>query len=280
VEENLLGRLLNANDPATDREVERWLAAHPAAARHLDRLRAALAPLAADRDESDPPADLWARTLARVAEHVVATEGPQTRPEDAQTDELIRRAAAVTVAAAPAVVTPAPTRSAGPPPARRRNVVGTVALSVAVLALVFPGVVHMRAQALRTGCQDNMMNFYQAAVHYADTHDGRFPQVVDGKPAASAAETLKVAGFLADDARLTCPARPDDAAPVTLANYAYTSGSGTGTGSCTAPTCRPGASRPCWPTPRAGRTGGRSRSTTGTARTCCSPTATCSSARR
>jgi prepilin-type processing-associated H-X9-DG protein len=227
VEENLLGHLLKANDPATAREVERRLAGDPSAARDLELLRAAFAPLEADREEIEPPADLWARTLARVARHIVATEGPQTRPEDARTDELIRRAAAVAgpVPSLTAPVAPRPPRSdAAPPPARRRNVVGTLTLSLAVLALVFPGIVHLRQQAQRVGCEDNMRQFYVAAAGYSETNEGRFPQVEHGKPASTAADALKIAGYLPENVRFTCPARPDEAAPAALGNYAYSLG--------------------------------------------------------
>jgi prepilin-type processing-associated H-X9-DG protein len=230
VEENLLGHLLKANNPATTREVERRLAGDPSAARDLERLRAALAPLEADRDEVDPPTDLWARTLARVAQHIVATEGPQTRPEDARTDELIRRSAMAVAAAEPipsladSIVPSPPPSDAAPPPARRRNVFAGLALSVAVLALAFPGAVHLRQQAQRTGCGDTMRQFYVAAANYSETNDGQFPKVGDGQPAATAAEALKVAGYLPADMRFTCPARPDEAGPASLGNYAYSLG--------------------------------------------------------
>ena len=62
MEENLLGQLLKANDPATAREVERRLAADPAVAHDLARLRAALAPLEADRAAG--------LVLAGLAEHL------------------------------------------------------------------------------------------------------------------------------------------------------------------------------------------------------------------
>jgi hypothetical protein len=227
VEDRLLGHLLKANDPTTDEEVERLLASDPAAAEDLARLRAAFAPLEHDRDEIEPPTDLWARTLARVAEHMVAVEGPQARADDARTDELIRRAAAVAAPAVPAAVpvTPAPVvRQAGPPPMRRRNVVGTLGLSVAVLALVFPAGVHLRARAQRVGCQDTMRQFYEAAAGYSDANEGRFPQVNDGQPAATAVETLKLAGYLTDNTRLSCPARADAPAPTALTHYAYSLG--------------------------------------------------------
>jgi hypothetical protein len=227
VEENLLGHLLTANDAATTREVERRLATDPVAVHDLAALRAALAPLEAAREEYEPPTDLWKRTLARVAEHIVATEGPTTRPGDAVTDELIRQAAAVAEPATPgaATIVPAAASAAGPPPARRRSVVAVLGLSLAVLALVFPVAVHLRAKARQDACQDTMREFYVAAATYSEHHNGEFPKVADGQPAATAADALKVYGYLPDEKRLTCPAaRPEESAPVALANYAYSLG--------------------------------------------------------
>lgn len=229
MEENLLGHLLKANDPATQRAVEQWLATDPSAGHDLDRLRAALAPLEADRAEAELPADLWVRTLNRVAAHIVATDGPATGPEDGRTEEMLRRAAAVADNGPPkpaAPITPAPAESEGGlPPARRWNVVAVIGLSLALLALALPAVLHVRERQHQLACQDTMRTFHQAAVGYTDQHDGQFPQVADGQPAAAAAEALKQAGLLTADVRFTCPtAPPDSAAPVSLATYAYTLG--------------------------------------------------------
>jgi hypothetical protein len=230
VEEELLGHLLKANDPATQRAVEHRLATEPGAARDLARLRAAVAPLEADRADLDPPAGLWARTLARVAEHMVAAEGPTSRPEDARTEELIRKAAAVADEvprprlAAP--ITPAPPPAEGGlPPARRWNVIAVVGLSLSLVALVLPGVLHVREKSHQLACQDTMRQFYQAAVGYTDNHEGNFPRVPDGSPAATAAVALQQAGYLNPGDRFACPSAPPDAtAPVALATYSYTLG--------------------------------------------------------
>ena len=230
MERELLGHLMKANDAAAQRAVEQRLASDPAAVHDLARLRVALAPLEADRDDIDPPAGLWARTLARVAEHIVAAEGPTARAEDARTEDLIRKAAAV--ADEPSRPRPvAPIRPAPPPaegglpPARRWNVFAVVGLSLSLVALALPAVMHVRERSHQLACQNTMRDFYQAAIGYTDNHDGNFPRVPDGLPAATAGETLKQAGYLQADARFTCPSAPPDAtAPVALATYAYTLG--------------------------------------------------------
>jgi prepilin-type processing-associated H-X9-DG protein len=226
VEENLLGHLLKANDPGAERAVEQYLA-DPAAAHDLAVLRAALRPLEADREEFDPPADLWVRTLGRVAEHIVATEGPVGPAEGSRTEELLRQAAAITdpIPARPPIRPAPPASEAGLPPARRGNVIAVAGLTLALLALAVPALVQVRAQAHQLACQDTMRQFYAAAAGYSDTNDGQFPRVPDGQPAAVAGETLKRAGYLPADVRFACPsAPPDAAAPVALATYAYTLG--------------------------------------------------------
>jgi prepilin-type processing-associated H-X9-DG protein len=229
VEENLLGHLLKANDLDGERAAEQHLADDPAAAADLAVLRAALRPLEADRADFDPPADLWLRTLDRVAEHVVATEGPVGPAVGARTEELLRRAAAVSelppAPARPPIRPAQPASEAGLPPARRWNVIAVVGLSLSVLALALPAIVHLRARAHQLACEDTMLQFYQAAAGYSDTNDGQFPRVPDGQPAAIAAEALKRAGYLSADVRFACPSAPPDATtPVALVNYAYTLG--------------------------------------------------------
>jgi hypothetical protein len=104
-------------------------------------------------------------------------------------------------------------------------VVATLGLSLAVLALVFPAVVLVRQRQQQLACQDMMRQFYFAAAGYSENHDGQFPKVPDGKPAATAAEALKLNGYLPQQVQFTCPAGPPEStAPVVLANYAYNLG--------------------------------------------------------
>jgi prepilin-type processing-associated H-X9-DG protein len=223
VEEKLLGHLLKANDPGTDREIESRLALDPTAARNLAMLRRVIAPLEVDREEVEPPADLWVRTLSRVAEHIVATEGPQTSAETTHTEELLRRAAILANASPIAPrISPAPMPSEALPIApRRRNLIASFGLAAAVLALALPAIINARRSVQQTACADTMNQFYRAASGYSDTNDGHFPQVEEGKTAGTAAEKLKQFGYLAADKRFTCPAAPEQAGPVALANYAY-----------------------------------------------------------
>jgi hypothetical protein len=222
VEENLLGHLLKANDPGTQRLVEERLANDPSAPHDLAVLRAALAPLAADREEFEPPTDLWVRTLGRVAEHVVEAEGRVEKAGGVPVEDMIRRAAAA--ASVAGSIRPAPRESATGPGAPRRNVFAFIALSVAVVALVLPAVVHVRARNQQLACQNSMGQFHQAVVGFSNDHDGRFPQVGDGEKAATVVDTLKTAGYLPESVKFVCPSAPAQDGPVAMAHYAYTLG--------------------------------------------------------
>src|SRR5262245_11531356 len=79
MDDNLVGYLLGALDGNTHRTVDDYLHADPDALRKLDRLRRALEPLEADRDEIEPPPGLALRTLARVAE-LPLPPGPAPAP--------------------------------------------------------------------------------------------------------------------------------------------------------------------------------------------------------
>lgn len=223
VEERLLGHLLKANDDADQRTVEDALADDPVAIHDLAVLRRGLAPLAAGREEIDPPADLAMRTIARVAQHIVDTEGFSPNPTAGRTESLIRRAAAF---AAPGPVAPRVTasESAVTHPPRRRNVFAAIGLSLAAAAIAGPAVVNVRQQERRIACQDSIKTFYTAAAAYRD-NNGHLPQVEDDKPATTAADTLKHAGYLSKDARFACPAgEPGASSTISLVNYAYSLG--------------------------------------------------------
>lgn len=224
MEENLLGHLLKANDPASQRTVEQFLANDPSAPHDLSLLRKSLAPLAVLREIEEPSADLWTRTLARVAEHMVATEGRTTAATDDRVGSMIRRAAEAPQASIAPSVRPAPPVSdAMPPTTRSRNILGAVALSIAGLALLVPGIVHVRARSHQTACKDSMRQFHAAMSHYCDDHENKLPQVTEGNRVASMVDTVRVAGYLPADATLGCPGGPP-AGTTMLAHYAYTLG--------------------------------------------------------
>src|SRR5262245_51728632 len=102
-DEELIGYLLDALDPDDRAVVEACVLADPETAARLEHLRLAFVPLAAAREpEPLPRPGLATRTVARLAEYLVAHE----QPESASTD----------LAAAVSTATADPVPAAGGPP--------------------------------------------------------------------------------------------------------------------------------------------------------------------
>lgn len=215
MEENLLGHLLKANEPVTQAEVERLLASDADARRQLELLRPALAPLQADNEEWDPPADLFVRTLATVAEHIVRTEPSRERPRSVESICVLPKSI-------PAVVLPSESL---PSPAQRRNWLTSIGLAVAGLALLFPAIVHIRHHQKMLACQDNLRQFHHGLVGYSATNNNHFPQVKDDEQVVAVGQVMVHQGYVAP-AVMNCPvsAAANQASPIVLASYAYTLG--------------------------------------------------------
>ena len=192
MEDMLLGHLLKANDPQAQRLVEEHLAKDPTAPHDMAVLHRALAPLATDKDSIEPPADLRIRTLSRIAEYIVATEG--ATGQESQSSELIRRSAEASTKTVPVPVSIKSPSDVVPASPRRRNVVGAIALSVALAALAIPAVLTIRARNNQMICKNSMIQFHQGAVGYSDQFDGNFPQVDEGEPVASVVKKLDCGG--------------------------------------------------------------------------------------
>jgi prepilin-type processing-associated H-X9-DG protein len=199
MEENLVGYLLKAFDPDAHRQVETYLRDHPEARQRLDLLRRALGPLAADREDVEPPPGLALRTLARVAEY--------------RCRELPR---------APRV---APGRAAAPRTWwRRADVAVAASILVCATLLTLPIMNLVRDRHNRIACANNLRVIGRALNVYSDHHQtatsGAFPDVA--RPFADAAEdpepapkqsaagmfmpVLLSAGLDQDDVSVRCPA--------------------------------------------------------------------------
>ena len=141
MEENLIGYLLHALDPATEREVETYLREKPEAMKHLEKLRRVMQPLESDRDSIDPPSDLASRTVARV--------------------EAMRKPAP----AAPPMILRAP------PPGfswwRRPDVLVAAVLLIAAAGIMSPAIFRFRTMQDRTQCSNNMRDLHTSLVDYS-----------------------------------------------------------------------------------------------------------------
>jgi hypothetical protein len=221
---DLAGYLLDLLDPAERTAVAARVAADPALAARLAALRAALPPHA----EHEPPADLALRTLARVAEYVVAAE-PQ-RPSNPTPVEVI----AADVLPGRVRRLPVTDRPEARAVGGRFRVEVLVAAGIAFvgLGLAATFVTKVRGRSDVVACQSNLMTLHQGLTGYADANAGRLPQVgTEAYPVAgSFVAALADAGQCPVGFRVVCPAA--GGAPVadaratatTAVGYAYALG--------------------------------------------------------
>jgi hypothetical protein len=185
VDENLVGYLLKALDPVSEREVEAYLQSHPEAQRQLELLSRGLAPLAADRGNPESPPTLRVRTLARVAEY--------------------RCAAVVYLPQAP----PVRSRTSGRSWWARADILVAACVLLLVLPFIPPGIVYVQQLHNQTACENNLRRFYQAFVSYSDHHNGNLPKVEKDPPRNFAGVFIPVlhdAGVLDSELSVACPA--------------------------------------------------------------------------
>jgi hypothetical protein len=203
-----VGYLLGLLDPDERRRTEEHLRADPAAGRHLDRLRAALAPLEADRADEPPPPGLADRTLACV--FASANVPPVGEPP------------------APAwrVSVPGERPVFQPSRWRRADALVAAAILVVVGGLGVSGMGRLTHAREVTACRNNMRQLHLAFVGFSDQNNGRFPQVQDRPPhnhAGAFVPILQGAGLLPPARVPDCPAATAPAANP-AAGYAYTLG--------------------------------------------------------
>jgi hypothetical protein len=187
VDENLIGYLLDALEPAERRKVERYLRANPEAAERLAVLQEALEPLAADSEPIEPPLGLWVRTLGRIADY-----RNQSLPQ------------------APQI--PAG-RSGGPGGSWWRRADVAVAASILLCAslLLTPGLGQLRYRANIAACQNNLREVHTALAAYSDRHQGKFPDIASAAPeprnvAVLFIPMLREDGLLPETTKVSCPA--------------------------------------------------------------------------
>jgi prepilin-type processing-associated H-X9-DG protein len=183
MDENIVGYLLKALEADEQDQVDAYVRAHPDECHRLERLRVALAPLAADTDDAEPPPGLAVRTLARVAEHHCRKLPP-----------------------AP----PAPP-SILDMPARRgwRWVDALIAAGILFCALTLvPPLANRLWQHYQVySCANNLRKFHNGLMEYSESHGGSLPKV-EAQGARSVAgifvPILHDAGVLDKDVSLSC----------------------------------------------------------------------------
>jgi hypothetical protein len=188
---------LNALEPEEMHRTEEYLRQNAEARRKLEILRAALAPLAADREPIEPPTGLFERTMAKLA------------------------------GVMPHRVKPAMPTPAGEPffsPSRWRRVDALVACSILVLVggLGTSGLVRVKESRDRAQCQNNLRQLHGALNGYTLVRNGAFPAISDQPPNNTAASFVPM---LIESGQLTnapdCPRAP---ASERQRSYAYALG--------------------------------------------------------
>jgi hypothetical protein len=190
MDEHLIGYLRNTLDPATRRAFEAHLRSHPDAEARLHGLRQSLAAWDADADALTPPADLVAKTLARVAEHSRQPLPPAPHP------------------------TPRDFGMSAPRRLRRADVAAAAAVLLLAGAVVLAWLPASRARANQLACQNQMRIVWQALEQYSDApeHHGDFPRVEPDGPRSVAGvfvPMLQDAGYLSPDVTLVCAGTGD-----------------------------------------------------------------------
>jgi hypothetical protein len=244
-DEDLIGYLLGAFDPDDQTAIEAHLLATPDAATRLERLRLAFAPLEADREPGSPPAGLAVRTIARLAAHLAEHEPQTGKQSDAVTLSAVLQAVVEQppepkTEEVPSLAFPAPARSLPRAPREEpesRTIGGRlrpdliIACGIAFFAcgLVLSAIGKVRAHYQLLACQANLQTLHAGLVGYADTHDGRYPQIGSNETADSFAKTLVDAGQVPVGFLPGCPAASanETSTPV---RYTYSLGFQTPTG--------------------------------------------------
>ncbi|HYH63243.1 MAG TPA: hypothetical protein VD866_00950 [Urbifossiella sp.] len=197
---DLAGYLLDLLDPADRAAVAARVAADPELAARLAALRAALPPHA----EHEPPAELALRTVARVAEHVVATE-PRRPFQPTPVGVIAADVAPDRVRRLPVTDRPEARALGG-----RFRVEVLVAAGIAFVGvgLASTFVMKVRERSDVVACQSNLMTLHQGLTGYADANAGRLPQVgTEAYPVAgSFVAALADAGQCPVGFRAACPA--------------------------------------------------------------------------
>lgn len=219
MDHDLLGHLLQINDPDTERRLEERMQTTPGLRAHLDALALTIRPLEADRDIAEPPPGLAIRAIARVAQHVVETGTAPPEPVEPSTADLLSRMPPNRLIELVEVM------DAGiAPPSRfqRADVIVVASLAILALGLVLVAVPYWRHRANVQTCQNQLREFHNALTVYRTNHNEKFPQITEEPPHQTASSFLTIlrdSGSLPATSLMTCPS-----SPTTEAGYAYSLG--------------------------------------------------------
>lgn len=217
---DLIGYVLQCDDPETRRRLEEQLHHDPDLARQLELVRAGLTPLEADKEQPIPPQGLIGRTIGRVAEYMcqqnprtaLQPEAPAWEHASEVPPEQLRDLVEVMDHGA----------DSGPSRWRRLDVLVGGAVVLLLVGLVLAAAPRLRQRQNMIACQNQMRNFYGALENYSQVQSGRYPQIAEQPPhdtAASYVNILQDSGCWVPGAKAICPAASDSSP-----GYAYSLG--------------------------------------------------------
>lgn len=229
MDDRILGYAMDALPPAEAAELERHLAADPAARAELARIRRLLDRLAADRPDPVPPPGLALSTIIRTVEHVVEHRLLDASPSADTLDDFALDPPPVSE---PAAVAPVARwwQGWGGWAGRRADAAVAAGIGLLAVGLGLSFVSKQHAARDRLACEQGLHDLHTGLVGYADTHGGRLPH-----PGTTAVPT---AGAFADQlarsgqwsGRPVCPGQP-----AVLVGYVYTLGHRDATGELVGP---------------------------------------------
>lgn len=220
MENNYIGYLLDALDDDERTELETARAESPRIQSALDMLQKAIDPLAADKEEFEPPADLATRTIGFVAEYVVQNERSVFSAPPADLASPAIRAIAPPKPAQPPVY-PVRTSEAEPPRYRKRNLAVSIGLSGAVLLVLVASVFTVRQTREVQACQNNMRAVHQGLQTYCDLNESKFPQVLSDENVGTAVARMQQSGTMPPNTAFLCPGAEGKRSPQDNIDYAY-----------------------------------------------------------
>lgn len=204
-----IGYALDLLDPDDRAAVGAHLAANPDAGTHLDRVRAALLPLDADRDDDPPPPGLAARTVARLATLLVESAPGADAPGSPAPSSGEPTAPSRSY---PSTDRPEPRFVGG---RFRADVVVAAGIGLIAVGLGLSFVNRARHASDLLACQNNLRTLYQGVAGYADTRGGQLPPIGTAAypTAGSFVTALADAGQCPAGFHPICPAVPAPPAP-------------------------------------------------------------------
>ncbi|GBD36661.1 hypothetical protein HRbin36_01788 [bacterium HR36] len=220
-EADLIGYVLGLLDDAERQAVDNHLANSPEHRAQVERLRhwLRLLPLG----ESDPPDELWFRTLLRVEQ--APSAGPAVGFQSSRPESVV--AAKTTQDSSAGLGNASSARdyldwSTGTAPAAQSrwrivDILVIVVLGLLVAALIPPAVLQAKSREKIMACQNNLRKFYDCLCQYAQQHAEQFPAVEERGPLAHAGVfvlRLRDAGIWDHDLSVVCPANRRNGNPL------------------------------------------------------------------